>query len=62
LVLPFATQIKYEPGTQIRDRSLEEEEVTFCVQGAISPLLSNLMLDDLDKGTDPPQSPLLPLR
>jgi retron-type reverse transcriptase len=47
LVLPFTTQIKYEPGTQIQNRSLEEE-VTFCVQGAISPLLSNLVLDELD--------------
>ena len=24
-------------------------EVTFCVQGVISPLLSNIVLDDLDK-------------
>jgi RNA-directed DNA polymerase len=26
-----------------------EAEITFCVRGVLSPLLSNLMLDDLDK-------------
>jgi retron-type reverse transcriptase len=30
--------------------------------GPLSPLLSNLVLDDLDKGAGPTGSPLLPLR
>ena len=42
-VLPFATQIKHESGTPIPDGALKQE-VTFCVQGVISPLLANLFL------------------
>ena len=47
-VLPFATQIK-NAGAAIEANSPIEGEVIFCVQGVISPLLSNLVLDDLDK-------------
>ena len=47
-VLPFATQIKHESGTPIPDGALKQE-VTFCVQGVISPLLSNLYLNEVDK-------------
>jgi RNA-directed DNA polymerase len=31
------------------DPGCQKTKVTFCVQGVLSPLLSNLMLDDLDK-------------
>jgi hypothetical protein len=47
-VLPFATQIK-NAGAAIEANSPIEGEVIFCVQGVLSPLLSNLVLDDLDK-------------
>jgi RNA-directed DNA polymerase len=47
-VLPFATQIK-NAGAAIEANSPIEGEVIFCVRGVISPLLSNLVLDDLDK-------------
>ena len=47
-VLPFATQIK-NAGAAIEANSPIKGEVIFCVQGVISPLLSNLVLDDLDK-------------
>ena len=47
-VLPFATQIKNGCATIKRDCALEVE-VTLCVRGVLSPLLSNLVLDDLDK-------------
>src|SRR5437870_1047683 len=35
--------------TRIPQIMLETAEVTFCVQGVLSPLLSNLVLDDLDR-------------
>ena len=47
-VLPLATQIKHKSGTPIHDDPLKAE-VTFCVQGAISPLLSNLYLNEVDR-------------
>jgi hypothetical protein len=47
-VLPFASQINHAPSTPAHNRPFEAE-VIFCVQGALSPLLSNLMLDVLDK-------------
>jgi RNA-directed DNA polymerase len=47
-ILPFATQIK-NAGAAIEANSPIEGEVIFCVRGVISPLLSNLVLDDLDK-------------
>ena len=43
IVLPFATQIKHKSRTPIHDGPLKAE-VTFCVQGVISPLLANLFL------------------
>src|ERR1700730_5035620 len=43
IVLLFATQIKHKSGTPIHDGPLKAE-VTFCVQGVISPLLANLFL------------------
>src|ERR1700730_16061434 len=48
IVLRFATQIKHKSGTPIHNGPLKAE-VTFCVQGVLSPLLSNLVLNDLDK-------------
>src|SRR5438874_11597519 len=48
IVLLLATQIKHKSGAPIHDGPLKAE-VTFCVQGVLSPLLSNLVLDDLDK-------------
>src|SRR5271163_3877898 len=47
-VLPFTSQINHALSTPTHNRPFEAE-VIFCVQGAISPLLSNLMLDVLDK-------------
>jgi retron-type reverse transcriptase len=47
-VLPFATQIK-NARAAIETDSPIKGEVIFCVQGVLSPLLSNLVLDDLDK-------------
>src|SRR6202043_645192 len=47
-VLPFASQINHALSTPAYNRPFEAE-VIFCVQGALSPLLSNLMLDVLDK-------------
>src|SRR5438270_8256480 len=35
--------------TRIPQIMLETAEVTFCVRGVLSPLLSNLVLDDLDR-------------
>src|SRR6059058_5295904 len=32
-----------------KDRALQKAEITFCVRGVISPLLSNLVLDELDR-------------
>src|SRR3984893_6460418 len=43
IVLPFATQIKHKSRTPIHDGPLKAE-VTFCVQGVLSPLLSNIYL------------------
>src|ERR1700746_3274922 len=47
-ILPFAAQIKYTTRTIERNHAIKAE-VTFCVRGVLSPLLSNLVLDDLDK-------------
>jgi len=47
-VLPFATQIK-NASAAIEANSPIKGEVIFCVRGVLSPLLSNLVLDDLDK-------------
>ena len=47
-ILPFATQINDAAVAPAGDGAFKPE-VIFCVQGVISPLLSNLVLDDLDK-------------
>src|SRR5260221_4398514 len=47
-VLPFASQINHALSTPAYNRPFEAE-VIFCVQGAISPLLSNLYLNEVDK-------------
>jgi RNA-directed DNA polymerase len=50
-VLPFATQIKNTSATIKRDYALEVE-VTLCVRGVTSPLLSNLYLHPLDEAME----------
>src|SRR5215831_18024339 len=47
-VLPFASQINCVPPAKANNCSFKME-VIFCVRGALSPLLANLLLDDLDK-------------
>src|ERR1700757_628817 len=47
-ILPFEAQIKHTTRT-IECNHAIKAEVTFCVRGVLSPLLSNLVLDDLDK-------------
>jgi retron-type reverse transcriptase len=47
-MLPLTSKIKGETRTPIFYNSLKLE-ITFCVQGVLSPLLSNLLLDELDK-------------
>ena len=47
-ILPFEAQIKHTTRTIERNHAIKAE-VTFCVRGVISPLLSNIVLDDLDK-------------
>jgi Reverse transcriptase (RNA-dependent DNA polymerase) len=46
-ILPFASQINYVPPTKANNCPFKLE-VIFCVQGALSPLLSNIVLDELD--------------
>src|SRR6516162_9753589 len=47
-VLPFASQINHSLPTPAHDRPLKAK-VIFCVQGVISPLLSNLYLTEVDR-------------
>ena len=47
-VLPFTSQIKHRTGPPSLDQTLKPE-VTFCVQGVVSPLLSNILLTPFDK-------------
>src|SRR6201987_4068293 len=48
-VLPLKTQINQRvPGSPSRHYSFKLE-ITFCVRGVLSPLLSNLVLDELDR-------------
>ena len=42
------TQIKHISRTPLPNLALKPE-VTFCVQGVISPLLSNLYLNEVDR-------------
>jgi Reverse transcriptase (RNA-dependent DNA polymerase) len=46
-ILLFASQINYVPPTKANNCPFELE-VIFCVQGTLSPLLSNIVLDELD--------------
>jgi retron-type reverse transcriptase len=48
MVLPFASQINNGSIAPAGDDAFKAE-VIFCAQGALSPLLSNILLDDLDK-------------
>ena len=48
MVLPFASQINNGSIAPAGDDAFKAE-VIFCVQGAISPLLSNLYLNEVDK-------------
>src|SRR6478609_9785647 len=47
-VLPFASQINHTSLPPAHNRPLEAE-VIFCVQGVISPLLSNIYLTEVDR-------------
>src|SRR5205809_1917605 len=48
-VLPLKTKVKHGvPCSPCRNRPFELE-ITFCVRGVLSPLLSNLVLDELDR-------------
>src|SRR5437867_1943634 len=48
-ILPFKTKIKQGvPGSPSRNCPFELE-ITFCVRGVLSPLLSNRVLDELDQ-------------
>src|SRR5207247_9414259 len=47
---PFVTPFRFlrvRPKTE--DRSPQTVKITFCVRGVLSPLLSNLVLDELDR-------------
>ena len=46
-ILPLASQINYVPPSKASYCPFKLE-VIFCVQGALSPLLSNIVLDELD--------------
>ena len=47
-ILPFASQVNHRSTTPSPNLALKSK-VTFCVQGVIPPLLSNLVLDELDR-------------
>src|SRR6266699_6610537 len=48
-ILPLKTEVKHRvPCSPARDCPFELE-ITFCVRGVLSPLLSNLVLDELDR-------------
>ncbi|HJS21686.1 MAG TPA: reverse transcriptase domain-containing protein, partial [Steroidobacteraceae bacterium] len=47
-ILPFTTQIKYALQTPPLRQALKLK-VTFCVRGVLSPLLANVLLDEVDK-------------
>jgi len=48
-VLPLKTQVKHRVTGSPTPHYPLEFEITFCVRGVISPLLSNLVLDELDR-------------
>ena len=47
-ILPFTTKVKQRLRPAQRNTSLELE-VIFCVYGVLSPLLANILLDQLDR-------------
>ena len=48
-ILCFKTQVEHGYAVAPAANHPIESEVAFCVRGVLSPLLSNLVLDDLDK-------------
>src|SRR5712692_4622930 len=48
-ILPLKTQVKYWRASPPAGDHPFKLEVTFCVRGVLSPLLSNLVLDELDQ-------------
>ena len=51
MVLPFASQINNGSIAPAGDDAFKAE-VIFCVQGALSPLLANVLLDEVDKALE----------
>src|ERR1700722_8625417 len=47
-ILPFEVQIKHTTRTIERNHAIKLK-VTFCVRGVLSPLLSNLYLNEVDR-------------
>jgi RNA-directed DNA polymerase len=47
-ILPFTSQVNHRSATPAPNLTLKSK-VTFCVQGVLSPLLANLLLDEVDK-------------
>src|SRR3982751_6545895 len=48
--LRFATAFRFpQAHLKTKERALQTAKITFCVRGVISPLLSNLVLDELDR-------------
>src|SRR6516225_5618853 len=48
--LRFVTAFQFpQAHPQTKDRALQSAEITFCVRGVISPLLSNLYLNEVDR-------------
>src|SRR6266513_450973 len=47
---PFVTAFRFlRARSKTEDRSHQTGKITFCVRGVLSPLLSNLVLDELDR-------------
>src|ERR1700680_4014968 len=51
-ILPFKTTVKYWRTTPPACDHPFKLEVTFCVRGVLSPLLSNIVLDEWDRGRE----------
>jgi hypothetical protein len=48
-VLPLKAKIKHGVTTSPTSHDPLEFEITFCVRGVLSPLLANVLLDEVDK-------------
>src|SRR5262249_17229166 len=48
-VLPFTTHVNWAHAPLPTPDSALEPEVIFCVQGVVSPLLSNIYLNEVDR-------------